>query len=86
MEALTKGLTFGARAFEGAQLRRNLERCRPQNVHMKDVPGIVLASYPEAAKMRGERGKQKLYCLGGPKGEEGSFCPKVSILLPDFDS
>lgn len=60
MEALTKGLTFGARAFEGAQLRRNLERCRPQNVHMKDVPGIVLASYPEAAKMRGERGKQKV--------------------------
>lgn len=61
MEALTKGLTFGARAFEGAQLNaRNAERCRPQNVHMKDVPGIVLASYPEAAKMRGERGKQKV--------------------------
>lgn len=59
VEVMAKRLKFGARSFEGLKGGWCAESTwSPSNVREKDVKKIVLASYPQAAKMRGQRGER----------------------------
>lgn len=53
LERLAKQLRFGPAAFE--RLRRKVQP--PESEPRRDVPQMVLASVPQAAQMRGERGQ-----------------------------
>lgn len=59
VEVMAKRLKFGARSFEGLQGGWCAEGTwSPSNVSEKDVKKIVLATFPQAAKMRGQRGER----------------------------